>query len=82
MVCDHTEGNAQLCLPCTQPVLQRAKCGSRSQVFIQPGAPNMSFPSSVEVLTCRSERNAYFALHAADGHNVALSPLDHGGEKC
>lgn len=82
MICDHITNDAQLCLPCMQPVLQRAKCGSSSLVFIQSGAPNMSSPSSVEVLTCRSERNAYFALNTADGHNVALSPLDHGGEKC
>lgn len=52
------------------------------QSFIQPGAPNTPFPSSVEVLTCWSERNAYFALNTADGHNMALSPLDHGREKC
>lgn len=51
-------------------------------MFIQSGAPGMSSPSSVEVLTGRSKRNAYFSLNAADGHNVALPPLDHGGEKC
>lgn len=34
-----------------------------------------------EVLTRWPERNADLALDAADGHNVALPPFDHGGQE-